>query len=186
VPLVAVDESFAGSDFDGTARRRADDLDLLYAVGHGELRQDEFELVLKVDEWWPSRSGLDADGPRVAVFDACNLLDFRSASWARAWTAQVRPRLRLVLGFASKATIDKGPSRRGLDFAEQVARGDPVAPAWIAAVRAKAHARSRDVPVALAFGSDPADATFVRDRASIADIAALPALGTQPHVELLR
>ncbi|MEP6892190.1 MAG: DUF6345 domain-containing protein, partial [Gaiellaceae bacterium] len=141
IQVVNVDELFRADDFDGTLDRRADGLDILYLGAHGELRGSDFKLVLHSGEWYPAQGGLDLEGPRIVVFDACNLLDRNDPDWADPWLAQTRRRLRLVLGFASLATVSKGTALRGEEFARRVARGDPVARAWLMAVRATAPAR---------------------------------------------
>jgi hypothetical protein len=137
--------------------RRAEAVDVLYVCCHGRLKQGNFEVVMHADDWAPATSGLDGNGPLVAVFDACNLLDPSDPSWDGPWASQPRPRLRLVLGFASLATVNKAAALRGEDFADRLARGDPVAGAWLAAVRSH-DAHGRDRPVAVAFGASASEA----------------------------
>jgi hypothetical protein len=180
---LATDERFQAGDFDGSGPTRMDGLDLLYVGAHGRLVGDDFELLLHADEWRPADGGLDGAGPRVAVFDACDLVDLANPSWKGPWEAVARPRLRLVLGFASKATVDKGATLRGAEFAERITAGQGVASAWIAAVHSQSQ-HGRDRPVALAFGQDAADAQAVLG-ADLQTILAMPPLHAPPTVEAL-
>jgi hypothetical protein len=60
-----------------------------------------------------------------------------------------------------------------------------VASAWIAAVRAHA-GHDRDRPVAIAFGTDEAEARHVLQQANLLEIMAMPLLSADPvvHVRL--
>lgn len=183
--VMVCDESFAAVDFDGTCDRLGDGLDLLYVAAHGELRHDGFRLVTYQDEWHPTVAGLEAaNGPRVAVFDACNLVDLSDPGWSAPWLATPRPRLRLLCGFASNATMGKGPAERGRDFADLVLSGEPVAGAWLRAVVANSSWLQRDIAVAIGFGVDQADAEAALD-APLATLLTSPAL-TSPGVAVVR
>lgn len=174
---LACDEAFDAANFDGSrGGQAADGLDLLYIAAHGELRRQVFTAVLHASEWEPSAGGLDgASGPRVAVFDACNLVDLSDAGWPTPWEAATRPRLRLVCGFASNATVGKGPTERGREFAALIAANHSVAGAWLRAVVAHSSWLQPDTAVVLGFGADAADANAVLD-ASLVDLLAFPAL----------
>jgi hypothetical protein len=75
---LSCDEGFEADDFDGTRQTVPDEVDLLYVAAHGELRSHVFDLVLHDSAWQPSSNGLDGSGgPRIVVFDACNLVDHR-------------------------------------------------------------------------------------------------------------
>ncbi len=180
---VATDERFRAGDFDGSGAVRTAGLDVLYVGAHGRLVGDEFELLLHADEWRPADGGLDVEGPRVVVFDACDLVDLASPTWKAPWEAAVRPRLRLVLGFASKATVSKGTTTRGAELADRLAAGQAVASAWIAAVHSQSP-HGGDRPVALAFGDDAADAKAVLG-ADLTTVLAMPPLWGAPTLEAL-
>jgi hypothetical protein len=183
---LTVDESFEAVDFDGTRTRRGDGLDVLYVASHGELRGGIFRLVLHHDDWSAAVDGLDGDAPCVVVFDACNLVDVGDPNWGDPWTAVTRPRLRLVCGFASNATVGKGPARRGLAFAQALWRDEAVAAAWIDAVAStKLWFRRADKAVAIGFGSTDQDAAGALT-ATLSELQALPPLTGTAHVAVLR
>ncbi|HTD58909.1 MAG TPA: DUF6345 domain-containing protein [Solirubrobacteraceae bacterium] len=175
VEVTGADERLLASDYDGRTKRMADGADILYIAGHGRQARGQFELLLHSDEWRPASAGLDGNGPRVAIFDACNLITPNDGDWAAPWMAAVRPNLRLVLGFASNATVSKAASFRGEEFAERVARGDTIAGAWIAAVRSH-DAHGRDRPVAIAFGSDDTEAKHLLGHGNLATVLSMPPL----------
>jgi hypothetical protein len=182
---LACDEGFEAAHFDGTQNQVADDLDLLYVAAHGELRRNVFQLVLHAGAWEPSSAGLDgSSGPRVAVFDACNLADLNDPDWPVPWEAVVRPRLRLVCGFASNATVGKGPTERGREFAELLEANEPVAGAWLHAVVTHSSWFPRDTAVVVGLGADKADANDVLD-ATLHDLLAMPDL-TGPATAVAR
>src|SRR5680860_344414 len=169
------DEQVLAADYDGRGDRNADGTDMIYMAGHGRLRSGEFELLLHSDEWRPASSGLDAGGPKIAIFDACDLVDLQDTRWSDPWRAQIRPNLRMLLGFNSLATVKKGAALRGEEFASRLSRGEPVAGAWIGAVKQHdAHGRER--PVAIGFGSSVADADRLLENATFADVLAMPPL----------
>lgn len=170
-----VDERARAGDYDGRRTRKADRFDLLYVGAHGRLRSHEFELLFHDDEWRPASAGLDGNGPRIAVFDACDLFDPADPDWGLPWVSQMRPNLRLVLGFGSLATISRGSALRGEEFAERLDSGQPVVTAWIGAVKS-CSAHRRDRPVAIGFGRDEAEADTVLHDADLKTITALPAL----------
>lgn len=180
---MATDERFRAADFDGSGPVRSANLDFLYVGAHGRLNGDDFELLLHADEWRPADGGLDGEGPRVVVFDACDLVDLTSPTWRAPWEAVARPRLRLVLGFASKATVTKGTTTRGAELADRLAAGQAVATAWIAAVHSQSP-HGGDRPVALAFGDDAVDAKAVLG-ADLTTILAMPPLQGAPTLEAL-
>ena len=178
------DERLRATEFDGSFDRRAEHLSILYLSAHGRLESGQFELLLYADAWRPASSGLDGDGPRVAVFDACDLVDPSDPAWSQVWTAHHRPHLRMVLGFASLATVNRAAAFRGEEFAERLVRGEPVASAWIAAVRSHS-AHGRDRPAAIAFGADDAEARRLVERADLQTLMGLPPL-TGPATVRLR
>jgi Family of unknown function (DUF6345) len=176
VKQLGCDEGFTAADYDGSRARVADGLDLLYCAAHGELRNKSFELVLHADEWEPAAAGLDgSDSPRVAVFDACNLVDLTDPNWPAPWEAVAWPRLRLLCGFASNATVGKGPTERGREFAQLLDADEPVASAWLRAVVAHSSRLQRDTAVAIGLGTDAADADDALD-ATLDDLLAMPTL----------
>lgn len=177
----AVDELVLGADYDGDRARNADGFDLLYISAHGRLRSGEFELLLHSDEWRPADAGLDGSGPRIAVFDACDLLDPQDPNWDAPWASRRRPRLRLVLGFGSLATVSRGSALRGQEFARRLQRGEPVVTAWIGAVTSCSGHR-RDRPVGIAFGKDAAEADDLLDNATLNEVLALPELAGEAAI----
>lgn len=182
--LAVPDERLLGADYDGRRDRLGDTCDLLYIAAHGRQKAGGFELLLHSDEWRPAESGLDGDGPRIVVFDACDLLDPGDPNWAASWSSEIRPNLRLVLGFASLATVSKAGGLRGEAFAELATSGMSVAQAWHLAV--KGHSgHTRDRPVAIAFGSDAGEAEEILVGGDLTKIMALPLLETKPVVRKL-
>lgn len=177
------DERLLASDYDGRTNRLADSADALYLAGHGRQSKGQFELLLHADEWRPATSGLDGAGPRIVVFDACDLVDPNSSGWAAPWLAMVRPNLRIVLGFASKATVSKAAALRGEEFAIRVMRGDTLASAWIGAVRSH-DAHGRDRPAAIAFGRDEAEAQYLLDHGDLSTVLGMPALASSPAARM--
>ena len=178
-----VDEQVRAADYDGRRGARAERSEILYIGAHGRLSGGGFALMLHSDEWRPAGGGLAGVGPRIAVFDACNLVDPADPAWATPWEANSRPALRLVLGFGSKATVNRGSALRGEEFADRLAQGQPVAAAWIGAVRAHG-AHSHDRPVAIAFGEDQAEVDMILDYADLDTILGLPALPGSSVVDL--
>ena len=178
-----VDEQVRAADYDGSHDVRAERSDILYIGAHGRLSGGEFALMLHSGEWRPASGGLTGARPRVAVFDACNLVDPADPAWDVPWKAHRRPGLRLVLGFGSKATVNRGSALRGEEFADRLAQGQPVAAAWIGAVRAHA-AHPHDRPVAIAFGEDQAEVDMILDYADLDTILGLPALPGSSVVDL--
>lgn len=148
--------------------------DVLYISAHGEQSRDGFRLILHRDHWLPALGGLDgATAPRIVAFDACQLI--AGDGWRTSWSAAHRPSLRLVLGFASPATVGRAQGERGRAFARLMAEGEPVVTSWLVAVRRHA-GHDRDVPVALAFAIDDDEARFLLDEATLSDVLDLPAL----------
>jgi hypothetical protein len=180
VQHLTCDESFEAADFDGTRGQLADGVDVLYVAGHGEFRQHRFELILHDSGWEPSTQGLDgASGPRIAVFDACNLVDLNDSVWKATWQACTRPRLRLVCGFGSNATVGKGTTERGREFAECIDADEPVSKAWLQSVVNHSSWLQRDTAVAIGLGDDDADAKAALD-ATLDELLAMPDLTTVP------
>lgn len=181
VQCIDVDEDFDRENFDGTLDRRAEAVDVFYAASHGELRGADFRLVLHLDDWYVAQSGLDGLGPTVAVFDACQLVDFGDPNWKQPWQRIRRPHLRLVCGFESKATVSRGATLRGRSFAEALLRDEPVAAAWIDAVDAHSLRVRRDKPVVLGFGDSQQDADDSLI-STLPELLAKPVLTAPAHV----
>lgn len=150
-------------------------VDLLYLSTHGGQGPQGYETALTNEEWRIVASQLGHGGPRVVVFDTCDLVDRRSADWRTFWMrGAVGPHLRLVLGFSSQATVSPETSRRGDAFAQLLLAGEPVARAWLRAT-ANTGWRGLDRPVAIALGDTPQEARWI---ATAATMDSLPGLRT--------
>jgi Family of unknown function (DUF6345) len=166
VEFVRFDEALAVDDLDGTNTSLAESVDVLYLSGHGECGGGTYKAILHSGDWPPS-NGIGFTGPVVAVFDTCDLVDLNNPSWDTHWrSSTVGPALRLLLGFASVATVSQASSIRGDAFARNVEAGVPIAEAWLKAVHGTAPLGA-DLGIAIAFGDDAADAASILHTARI-------------------
>jgi len=170
--VLGVDEHLDAADFDGARASRGEDVDILYVATHGEYHSPDFRAILHATQWEPFASGLGQVRPTVAIFDACWLVD--PAGWLTAMANGIGPALRLVLGYATPASMGKGPALRGHAFADNLAAGDGVADAWLKAVHDQRVPKDR--AVAIGFGDSDLEAT----RALDATLADLPLPAQQP------
>lgn len=169
IRFIGIDERLSASDFDGSQQMLADSVDLLYVASHGEYTSaSTYRLILHADEWSVSGLNLGAGGPSVAVFDTCDLLDLNDPQWPTAWRS-AGAALRLLLGFASPATVATDSTLRGQVFAEKIVGGDPIGPAWLQAVHATSYA-GIDLAVAVGFGDTAEDANWALREMTLADL----------------
>lgn len=146
---------------------------LFYLCCHGELDANVYRVVLETSDWTPTVS---APRCRVLVCDTCHLVNLAASTWqCDLASSGVGREVRLLLGFASKATVSKSSAKRGSLFAEYLARGDAVSDAWIQAVHDSMQLiwSDGDTPIAIALGDSPAEAAAVLQ----ADWAQLLAFG---------
>jgi hypothetical protein len=169
--FVRFDEGLKAQDLDGTNDRIAETVDVLYIAAHGESPASGYRVALYSSYWTPSLDEFGATGPSVAVFDTCDLIDLRNAAWSAPWVAKAGRTLRLLLGFASPATVAHDSTRRGQAFAESILSGAPIGPSWLQAVNGTGYVGT-DVGVAIGFGDDAADAGWALDQLTLADLPA--------------
>jgi hypothetical protein len=169
IKFLRFDESLVSADLNGNSKQLAESVDLVYFSSHGEYKAHSYSLILHGSEWKPCDQGLGADSLSVAVFDTCDLLDLNDSAWHNAWVSSVGPHFRLLLGFASPATVATDSTARGKAFAEKIIRGDPLGPAWLQAVHGTAYAGA-DLGVAIGFGDDSADADWALHDMTLADL----------------
>jgi len=165
--FLLTDEDWQVSDFDGSRATRQDSADILYVCTHGKTSPGTYRAILHEADWEPLVTGIGLGaGPWIAVFDTCDLIKLTDPRLATgsAWT--VGPALRLLLGFASLATVDKGPSQRGKAFAANLLMGMPIASAWLEAVHSTGFP-GLDLAIAIALGDDLADARTALTSASL-------------------
>jgi hypothetical protein len=172
VEFLVFDERLEVADLDASAHALAESADLLYISTHGECRGGTYRAILHAADWEPSRSGLGNERPLFAVFDTCDLVDPDDENWQAPWTEEdVGRALRLILGFASPATVSPETSARGAAFAQNLAAGQPVARAWLSAVHDTGFPGT-DVGIAIALGDDEADAESVLRTATASNLPA--------------
>jgi hypothetical protein len=173
IRLVRIDETLELADFDGTRGKIAESVELFYIATHGKFRPPGYSVCLQQTDWWPMQSGLGGSGPKIAVFETCNLVkcDKQSCNQPQCnWTNGVCDAvnvgwmgaglaLRLILGFVGDATIDRASTLRGLAFADNLHQGLPIGDAWLQAVHNTA--TCNDLGIAIALGDDPAGAQSV-------------------------
>src|SRR5258708_8380206 len=140
IKLLRFDEALISADLDGTSAPLAESVDLFYCVSHGEYKAASYSLILHNGDWKPCANGLGTNRLAVAVFDTCDLLDLRDPAWPNQWVSSVGPHLRLLLGFASPATVATDSTARGKAFARKIISGDPIGPAWLEAAHGTAYA----------------------------------------------
>jgi hypothetical protein len=158
---LTLDDRFQAADFDGRTGRRGEEVDLLYVSAHGELDSSIYRAVLQSSEWEPFVTGFGKSGPCVAIFDTCWLVDPADMSWRTAIQNGAGPALRVVLGYATPATVSKGPATRGRAFVDNLLRGDGLSSAWLKAVHQSGPRGDRGVAVGL--GDSEADANAALD-----------------------
>ncbi|WP_427891346.1 DUF6345 domain-containing protein [Kribbella sp. GL6] len=162
--LVTFDENLDDADLDpgGSAQQ----VDILYVATHGMRGANGFELALHANDWRLLGGGFGDNGPAIVIFDCCDLVDLTAKDWDRQWrTDRLGPELRLILGFASPASVSLQASIRGTAFARELAT-KPVTDAWFVSIQAGSYVGT-DKPVAIAFGDDDQDARNVLDQLSI-------------------
>jgi hypothetical protein len=166
--FVLIDERWDVQDFDGKRATLQDSVDVLYVCTHGQTGTGGYRALLHGADWEPFVTGIgNGTGPWVAVFDTCDLIDLTDPRLAGSGSWTVGNSLRLLLGFASLATVDTGPSVRGRAFVDKMSAGLPVADAWLQAVHSTGFS-GLDRAIAIAFGNDPLDAHTVLDTATLA------------------
>ena len=135
---------------------------------HGEFGWHGYQFDLHAADAPIASLGLGhtGPGPTVLVLDTCYAVDFGYPGWESIWVNSLWPGVRLVLGFASPATIAESTSLRGRTFAELVLSGKALAEAWISAVTEDSYATA-DVAVAIGFGTTVDDALDVLANASM-------------------
>jgi hypothetical protein len=163
------DEALLPADLDGTSKQLAESVDLVYFSSHGEYKAHSYSLILHDSDWKPCGKGLGTTSLAVAVFDTCDLLDLNDPAWHNPWVSSAGPHLRLLLGFASPATVATDSTARGKAFAKKIIGGDPLGPAWLQAVHGTAYAGA-DVGVAVGFGDDSAGADWALHDMTLADL----------------
>lgn len=163
------DEGLQVADLDGTNQALACSVDLFYIASHGEYTSTStYKLILHSGDWQVSGLDLGNNAPSVAAFDTCDLLDLNDAQWHSAWQS-AGPSLRLLLGFASPATVAIDSTLRGHDFAQKIVAGDPIGPAWLQAVHGNSYPGT-DLGVAVGFGDDAADAYWALHNMTLSDL----------------
>jgi hypothetical protein len=168
VKFLRFDEALACADLDGTTGQLAESADVVYFASHGEYKAHGYSFILHGSDWRPCTKGLGTSSS-VAVFDTCDLVDLSDPSWRNAWISSVGSYLRLLLGFASPATVATNSTIRGKGFAEQIIAGEPLGPAWLDAVHETAYAGA-DVGVAIGFGDDQVDAEWALHKMTLNDL----------------
>jgi hypothetical protein len=169
IKFLRFDEALTAPDLDGTSARLAESVDFFYCASHGEYKTSSYSLILHNADWKPSAKGLGTNRLVVAVFDTCDLLDLKDPKWPNPWIASSGPHLRLLLGFASPATVATDSTARGKAFANKIISGDPIGPAWLEAVHSTAYAGA-DLGVAIGFGDTTADADWALHDMKLADL----------------
>jgi hypothetical protein len=163
------DEALVHGDLDGTDGQLAESADLVYFASHGEYKAHGYSLLLHESDWKPCSTGLGTGSLSVAVFDTCDLVDLNDSSWRNDWISSVGTHLRLLLGFASPATVATDSTIRGKAFAEKIIAGEPLGHAWLRAVHDTAYAGA-DVGVAIGFGTDTPDAQWALHEMTLAHL----------------
>jgi hypothetical protein len=181
VKFLRFDEALVAADLDGTCSQLAE-VDLFYCASHGEYQAHSYSLILHDADWKPCVQGLGTNRLAVAVFDTCDLLDLKDPTWRNQWVSSVGPHFRLLLGFASPATVATDSTARGKAFAAKITGGDPIGPAWLEAVHGTAYAGA-DLGVAIGFGDNSTDADWALHRMKLADLPC-PRKSSSPVVQL--
>ena len=184
VKFLRFDEALLPGDLDGTSGHLAESVDLVYFASHGEYKAHSYSLILHGSDWKPCATGLGVSSLSVAVFDTCDLLDLNDSAWHNAWVSGAGPHLRLLLGFASPATVATHSTARGKAFATKIIGGAPLGPAWLEAVHGTAYAGA-DLGVAVGFGDDTADAKWALDQMTLGDLPR-PRSSSSPPISAVR
>lgn len=182
VSFLRFDETLRTADLDGTKDRLADSVELFYCASHGEYKPSSYSLILHQANWKPCNTGLGKNKLAVAIFDTCDLIDLNDNGWPNPWITSAGPNLRLLLGFASPATVATDSTARGKAFASKIIAGDPIGPAWLEAVHSTAYAGA-DLGVAVGFGDDPGDADWALHTMTLADLPR-PRTSSTPVIEV--
>jgi Family of unknown function (DUF6345) len=148
-----------------TLQETFDSTDLLYLVFHGGQYSDGYHASLTATDWAIASGGFGYDGPLATVFDSCDLVDLAEVDWRLPWR-NVGPRVRLIMGFRSQASIDPTTSQRGEAFAQAILAGEPLGPAWLRCASNTTFA-GLDRPVVIGFGDDPDEAERVATTATL-------------------
>lgn len=152
------DEACSRDLFDPVGAALASSVDFFYISTHGRISGRQYTCLLHAEDWPLDGSCLGQAGPSVATFDTCDLIDLADVGWRQSWES-AGPALRLLLGFASPATVAENSTRRGQAFMEMILAGEPVGTSWLRAVHSTAYA-GLDLAVAIGFGSDSDDASW--------------------------
>jgi hypothetical protein len=169
IKILRFDEALVAADLDGTSGQLAESVEFFYCASHGEYKTPSYSLILHDADWKPCAKGLGTSRLAVAVFDTCDLLDLNDPVWPNQWVSSAGLHLRLLLGFASPATVATDSTARGRAFANKIIAGDPIGSAWLEAVHGTAYAGA-DLGVAIGFGDDPADADWALHNMKLADL----------------
>jgi hypothetical protein len=169
VKFLRFDEALLRDDLDGTSAQLAESADLVYFASHGECHAQGYSLILHDSDWKPCAKGLGTGSLSVAVFDTCDLVNLHDPAWREAWIASAGIHLRLLLGFASPATVATDSTVRGKAFAAKIISGKALGAAWLQAVHDTAYAGA-DVAVAIGLGSDTSDARWALHEMKLADL----------------
>ncbi len=169
VKFLRFDEGLIPADLDGTSDQLAESVEFFYCASHGEYKSPSYSLILHNADWKPCAKGLGTKTLAVAVFDTCDLVDLSDPAWPNPWISSAGRHLRLLLGFASPATVATDSTARGKAFASKIISGDPIGPAWLEAVHGTAYAGA-DLGVAIGFGDDAVDADWALHSMKLADL----------------
>jgi Family of unknown function (DUF6345) len=176
------DEALPVDKLDGTVSSLAESVDLFYVSSHGQYTSaSRYQLVLHANDWPVTGASLGNGGPSVAAFDTCDLIDLTDPAWKTPWLSPGSS-LRLLLGFASPATVAENSTRRGQTFAAEILADNPIGPSWLYAVHQTGYAGT-DIGVAVAFGDDSADADWALHDLKLTDLPALRS-STTPKIEV--
>ena len=135
-----------------------DDAEILYACGHGEINAGRYELCLHDKNWSVANGSLGGARLCVAIFDSCNLIDTANGTDVSHWNVTgLGPSIRLLLGFDGLAYMMRSATNRGLEFANNLVNGMPIADAWVWAVR-KTTIAPYNRAVAIGIGDSVTDA----------------------------
>ncbi|MEV6236619.1 DUF6345 domain-containing protein [Lentzea sp. NPDC051838] len=171
------DEGLAISELDGTNNALASNVDFFYVASHGTCATPpQYKLILHGGEWPITGADLGVNGPSVATFDTCDLVDLKHARWKAPWET-AGAQLRLLLGFASAATVAENSTRRGLEFSQKIIAGDPIAQAWLQAVHHNSY-QGTDLGIAIAFGDSDKDVDWVLYDMTLGDLPCPRSTGT--------
>lgn len=175
IKFLRFDEGLSAADLDGTSGKLAESVEIFYCASHGEYKSSSYSVILCEKDWKPCARGLGAsaglgtNGPSVAVFDTCDLLDPKDPNWPNEWVSNVGLHLRLVLGFASPATVAADTTVRGKAFAEEIIKGNPIGPSWLR-VNQNTKYPGTDRAVAIGFGDNASEADWALHKMKLGDL----------------